>query len=227
MLRLVRGGGLSFSAHIIPREEDVPAPDDFRNIKVAVIDSQDGGTPSYTFAIDGIGDPVMRAVAARYGRVKRTSMSDKLTASAALFREVCEVKRAAGQEPMEYVPMVKSSQPADQTRGETAADPTPRTKPSVQLTFDFGPAGRMVGRYRDVFIQAGLLVLVADDADVGAGLYLPPNTGYSPEAVISVIIPGLDVPVSVFSVDMVFQYGDKVFCVLLIRRDDGDEEVES
>lgn len=231
MLRLARGGGMSFSAWIIPREEDVPAPDDFRDVKIAVIDSQDGGTPSYTFAIDGVGDPVMKEIATRYGKTRRSTMADKVAASAALFKEVCAAKRADGQAPLEYVPMTKISPDDDSARpGDVPARPQPqqpRTKPSVQLTFDFGPAGKMVGRYRDVFIQGGLLVLVADDADVEAGLYLPPDRGYSPDATISVIIPGLDVPVVVFSVDMVFQYGGKLFCMLLIDRDAGDAEIDN
>lgn len=214
MIKTLRGGGLSMSAHIIPREAAVPAPDMVENVKIAVIDSREGGTPSYVFSLNGTNDQTMRRVlsdhaAGRIGGLRTTEA--RMAEVGALFREVYAAKQDH-DEPELAQTTVLPSIPQQQT--------TKLRTPVVQITFDLGPAGRMVGRYKDVSIQDKLLILVADEQAVANGLYLPPSTTPGSNQTISVIIPGLDVPVQVFSVDMVFQYAGDVFCVLIIDRDD-------
>jgi hypothetical protein len=213
MIKTLRGGGLSMSAHIIPREAAVPAPDMVENVRIAVIDSREGGTPSYVFSLNGNNDQTMRRVlserAANHPAGLRT-VEARMAEVRELFSEVYAAKQ-------KHTPET----PQTTERPDTAQQQTAKTRaPVVQITFDLGPAGRMVGRYKDVSIQDKLLILVADEQAVANGLYLPPSTPPGSNQTISVIIPGLDVPVRVFSVDMVFQYAGDVFCVLIIDRDD-------
>lgn len=214
MLRTVRGGGLSTIAHIIPREADIPAPDMVDKVDIAVIDSKDGGTPSYVFSLNGANDDTMKQIAKNYAanrRGTRLSVENKIADIGAMFLEVCAAKRNDGQPPVEIDPNPYADVKPISTQ------PAKRGKTTVQITFDLGAAGSMTGRYKDVTIQKNLLILVADDEAVSNGLYLPPNTDGQ---MILVSIPDLDVPVPVYSADLVFQYGGNVFCLLLIDRSD-------
>lgn len=219
MLEMVRHG-----AHITPREAMVPPPDAVDRVKIAVVDGDDPTVASYVFELGGAGDPVMKEVVDRYATAATgpRSQQDRIAEAAAVYMEVCAAKRATGQEVFPVSRTAGSvASTAPRTREESAPQRTaPAKPPSVQLTFDLGPAGRMIGRYRSASIQETLLVLVADEDAVESGLYLPPNTGASPDGAISVIIPGLPKPVRVFSMDMTFRYEGSVFCILLIDRSD-------
>jgi hypothetical protein len=162
----------------------------------------------------------MKRVSQKYAANRRgakMSTEDKIADIGALFMEVCAAKRDEGQDPVDVAPPLAY---ANVQAADKAPAKTKRSKPAVQITFDLGPAGRMVGRYKDAMIQKNLLILVADEEDAANGLYLPPNTGPGEGQVLFVTLPNLDIPVPVFSVDLVFQYGGNVFCLLLIDRDD-------
>lgn len=222
MLKTVRGGGLSMAARIIPREAAIPAPDMVEKVDIAIIDSREGGTPSYVFSLNGANDETMKKIANSYAANRRgakLSTEDRIADIGALFMEVCAAKRQEGQDPIEVEAKPQYSDIQSPAKPQ-ASVPAKRSRSTVQVTFDLGPAGRMVGRYKDVMIQDKLLILVADEEAVASGQYLPPSTDPDKGQTILVTIPDLDIPVPVFSLDLVFQYGGNVFCLMIIDRDD-------
>lgn len=170
------------------------------------------GGPSVRFVLDGRDDPIVREVLKRHqlkpGEVR--GRDEYLKTYEAVMTEIAAEKRK----------QVAPESPALRKAAARAAAPVvedvaPRT--AVDVTFDFGGVdGKRRARYRDVYIENDLLVLVAGTADLYTGVFEPPNLG--PNRPIVVTVQGLDAPVRALSCGLTHTYGDSTFFLLFVDR---------
>jgi len=208
----------------VPRGEN---PDKISGMRI-VIDP--GENESFEFVIDGKDDPILKETSERYApQLADPELSPKERNSivTAIYHEVYARKQQANNikkqvsQPMTRPNFVPNTATIEH---ETISD-LPEHK-AVSVQFDFEPCMRGPGgkpfpggvntaSYDDVLIHGDQLVLIGNNK---SGMYVPPYSEDEPLRA-SLIIEGLDNPVYAFTTSILFPYGNKVFCLMLLDRD--------